>query len=662
MDSQHVMQIPKKVWVFAAIAIVVAITLALFDWNWLRGPLASYLSAKVGRPVRIEGNFRVTLSTRPLLTADYVTVGNAPWSNEPTMASAQRVHIRLNLRSLLFGPLVLHEARLLRPRLLLEKSADGKENWEAGGAGPPALPLPGRLGIEDGILRYRDPGAGTDVSINIASSASPASGSTPVHFAGSGRLRNSAFTIEGNAESLLALEDSHQPYRLDVKARAGDTSAHYDGTVIPARLDSVDGTLMLQGRDLSQLYPIIPVPFPWTPPYRLNGRLKHESALWSFDQFTGKVGDSDLAGRFDVDRSAQRLLVDADLVSQSLNYKDLGGLIGLPPAAGTPSAKSAAQKKETAKRAQTGRALPTRPYDPNHLRAIDAKVHLKGKRFMASDLPLDNLDAVLDLHGGILTLKPLDFGVAGGHVVSTLVIDAREKLFRTKGEMTVRNVELGKILPKLKPPQGSAGKVGGQAHFVATGNSIADMLATSNGEAALISWGGEASELSIVLTNLDLARAAQLLLKGDEKAAIRCVVADFVAEDGRMAAKTLVIDTDAEKILGAGSIDFAKERYDLTLTAQSKRPSLLALRGPIVVDGSFSAPQVHPAVGPIAARVASSLALGALNPLAALLPLIDTGGSKDADCRGLMQEAKESVQARTAVPARGAAPELSSKR
>jgi AsmA family protein len=656
------MQIPKKVWVFAAIVAIVAITLAFFDWYWLRGPLATYLSAQVGRPVRIEGNFRVALSSRPLLTADYVTVGNAAWGSEPTMANAQRVNVRLNLRSLLFGPLVLHEASLVRPRLLLEKSADGQENWEIGGTGPPALPLPGRLKIEDGVVRYRDPGAGTDVSINIASSGSSASGATPVHFSGAGRLRKNAFTIEGNAESLLALEDRHQPYRLDVKARAGDTNAHFDGTVIPARLDSVDGMLMLQGRDLSDLYPIIPVPFPWTPPYRLNGRLKHDTALWSFDQFTGKVGDSDLAGRFNVDKSGPRLQVDADLVSQSLNYKDLGGLIGLPPTTATPSAKSAAQKKEMAKRAQTGRALPTKPYDPNHLRAIDAKVHLKGKRFMTSDLPLDNLDAVLDLRGGIVTLKPLDFGVGGGHVVSTLVMDAREKVFRTKGEVTVRNVELAKVLPKLKPPQGSAGKVGGQAHFVATGNSIADMLATSNGEAALISWGGEASELSIVLTNLDLARAAQLLLKGDEKAAIRCVVADFAAEDGRMVAKTLVIDTDAEKILGAGSIDFAKERYDLTLSAQSKRPSLLALRGPIVVDGSFSAPQVHPAVGPIAARVASSLALGALNPLAALLPLIDTGGNKDADCRGLMQEAKESEQARSTVPARGPSPELSSKR
>jgi hypothetical protein len=655
------MQIPKKVWVVAAIAAIVLVTLVFFDWNWLRGPLGSYLSAKVGRPVKIEGDFHVALSTRPLLTADYVTVGNAPWGSEPTMANAQRVNVRLSLRSLFFGPLVLHEARMVRPRLLLEKSSDGQGNWEIGGAGVAAFPLPGRLAIDDGVVRYRDPAAGTDISVNLASSASSASGATPVHFAGAGRLRNSAFTIEGDAESLLALEDRHQPYRLDVKARAGDTNAHYDGTVIPARLDSVDGMLTLQGRDLSQLYPIIPVPFPWTPPYRLSGRLKHDAALWSFHEFTGKVGDSDLAGRFDVDRSGQRLLVDADLVSQSLSYRDLGGLIGLPPAAQTSTAKSTAQKKETAKRAQTGRALPTKAYDSDHLRAIDAKVHLKGKRFMTSDLPLDNLDAVLDLHAGVLTLQPLDFGVGGGHVVSSLVMDAREKIFRTKGEVTVRNVEVGKVLPKLKPPQGSAGKVGGQARFVATGNSIADMLATSNGEAALISWGGDASELSLVLTNLDLARAAQLLLKGDESSAIRCVVADFVAENGRMVARTLVIDTDVEKILGEGSIDFAKERYDLTLNAQSKRPSLLALRGPIVVDGSFSSPQVHPSVGPIVARVAGSVALGALNPLVALLPMIDTGGNNDADCRALMQDAKENVQQRKA-PATRNAPTISSKR
>jgi uncharacterized protein involved in outer membrane biogenesis len=225
-------------------------------------------------------------------------------------------------------------------------------------------------------------------------------------------------------------------------------------------------------------------------------------------------------------------------------------------------------------------------------------------------------------------------------------MDVRGKLIKTNAEVTARNVELNQILPALKPPKGSAGKVGGRAKFTATGNSVAEMLATSDGEVALISRGGDASELAIVLTNLDLARAVPLLLQGDASSPIRCMVAHMVSENGSMEARTLVIDTEAAKIRGEGNIDFRDERYDLRLKAQSKRPSLVALRGPIKIDGSFKNPVVHPEPGQIAARVGTSIALGALNPLAALLPLIDLGGAADAICQALMAEASADVQAR----------------
>jgi hypothetical protein len=639
------MQIPKKAWIFLGVAAVIAIVVALFEWNWLRSPLANYLSGRVGRPVAIQGDLHGEWSFKPLFSAYSVTVANPSWSAEPLMARAQRVDARVDLVSLFGGPISLPEVTLVGPRVLLERGADEHANWEL--PGPSDIPVIGRLNIEDGVIRFLHSEVGTDVTVNVASSASPGDGTTPVHFSGSGRLRNNPFTVEGDAASLLALEKGDRPYRVNASAQAGYTRARFDGTVIPNRIDNVEGALTLQGRDLSQLYPIIPVPFPWTPPYRLSGQLKHDGKVWTFKEFTGKVGDSDMAGNFALDRSKARPFVNADLVSTRLDYKDLGGLVGLPPADEPPSARTPEQNKEAAKREQSGRVLPTKPYDLEKLRIVDAKVRFKGKQFMASKLPLDNMNAALDLQNGVLKLQPLDFGVAGGNVSSTLVLDARDKVIKTNGDITVRNVELKQIVPGFKPPKGSAGKVGGRAHLSATGNSVADMLGSSNGEIALISHGGEASALAVVLTNLDLARAVPLLLKGDENSPIRCVVADFVDENGTMTARTLVMDTEAEKILGEGSIDFANERYDLTLNAKSKKPSMVALRGPILIDGSFKSPKVHPAVGPVAVRVGTSVALGvAATPVAALLPLIDFGGATDADCRALIQDARENVEAR----------------
>ena len=504
------MHMPKKAWIVLGIAAVIAIIVALFEWNWLRSPLATYLSGRVGRAVAIEGDLHGEWSWKPLFSAESVTVRNASWSSEPVMAQARRVDVRVDIASLFSRPVSLPEVTLVAPEVLLERDADGRANWELPGRGPSNIPVIGRLNIEDGVVRFLHAEVGTDVVVDVESSASSDSGTTPVHFSGSGRLRNNPFTVEGDAATLLALEKGDRPYRVNASARAGYTSVRFEGTVIPNNVDNVDASLTLQGRDLSQLYPIVPVPFPWTPPYRVSGQLKHTGKLWTFNEFTGKVGDSDIAGNFALDRGKTRPFVTADLVSTRLDYKDLGGLIGLPPADEPPSARTPEQNKEAAKREASGRVLPTRPYDLEKLRIADAKVHFKGKKFMASNLPLDNMNAALDLQDGVLKLQPLDFGVAGGLVTSTFVLDARDKVIKTNGDITVRNVELKQLIPGFKPPKGSAGKVGGRARLSATGNSIADMLGSSNGEVALISRGGEASALAVVLTNLDLARAASL--------------------------------------------------------------------------------------------------------------------------------------------------------
>ena len=635
------MRAGNRKWVIGlgALVLVIVVAIALFDWNMLRGPISRYVSQKLDRPFAINGDLHVDLSLHPLVTADYITLANKAWSTEPRMADVQRLAVRIDLLPLLHGQVVLPEVALTAPKLVLERNQQGDANWTFGNEPSTggALPAIGRLRIEAGSVRYVDPGLKTDITVAVASVAGDQSRDA-IQVQGRGTYNGEPFTLKGQAASPLALEQKDRPYEVDLQARAGTTAASYQGTIVPSRADELGGAVSLQGKDVSQLYPLIPVTLPWTPPYRLSGELRHTGGVWSMQQIKGKIGNSDVAGELSVDRNGKRPVIKADLTSQLLDYHDLGGFVGLPPpGAGTRGTPE--QKKEVAKQETTGKVLPARPIDLAGLRAADASVHLKGLRVMAATIPLDKLDARLELQNGVLKLQPANFGLGGGNAVLNLVVDGRENIPKVQADATLRNVELARVFPSLKPPKGNAGKLGGRLQFTGHGNSIAEMLASSNGSLALINWGGQASELTMVLSNLDLANAAELLLRGDANASIRCAVADFGIDNGQWGVRTLVVDTAAEKILGQGSADFKTEQYDFRLEAKSKRPSLMALRGPIVVDGSFRTPHVRPAAGPLLARVGASVALGvALTPIAALLPLIDTGGAADADCAGLIED------------------------
>lgn len=445
------------------------------------------------------------------------------------------------------------------------------------------------------------------------------------------------FAVEGRAGSLLSLADAGRPYWLDVRAHGGASGAAFTGTLSPRGFEHIAGKLELRGTDLSELYPLIPVPLPWTPPYQLSGLLQRQGDSWLLSKLRGKVGDSDLAGSFAMDNSGSRPSISADLKSRRLNYRDLGGLVGLPPGHKPRTDGTPEQKVAAARRAAGEAVLPQEPYNLERLRAVDADVKFRGEQIAAAAIPLSEVLAHVILQNGELKLDPLELNIAGGRIVSSITTSARDAALRTSARISARNVDIARIWPQFKPPKGRSGRVGGRAELSSTGNSVAQMLGSMNGDLALIMTGGSTSALSLMLANLDLARATALLLGGDEDAAIRCAVADFKAKNGVLTATTLIVDTTAAKITGAGSIDFREEQFDLRLDTDSKRVSPFALRGPVLVQRSFKKPDVRPEIGRAAVRAAGAIALGALaTPLAALLPLIDTGDADNANCTALV--------------------------
>ena len=617
------------------IALALVAMVLLWDWNWFKGPVERQVEARTGRELRIAGDLDVDLGWTPTISAEGVRFGNAPWSENPTMAASERVEFSIALRPLLRGQTLIPQLRLSAPRLNLERGPEGVGNWEFGerdGDGPQFR----RVWIDDGKLQFLDAARKTDIKVDIASEAAATAGApAPVTVEGGGVWRGSQFTVSGRAESPLQLRDRDSPYRIDARAQAGATRAHARGTLVdPLRLRDFDLKMALSGDNLEDLYPLVGIAMPPTPPYALDGRFTRDGSRWHYNGFTGRVGDSDLRGDASIDTGGERLYLRAKLASRLLDFDDLAGFVGGAPKSGKGETSNPELTAQAAREDTRARALPDTSYNLEKLRAMDADVNWTAARIDSPLLPLDDMDAHLLLENGVLRLQPLNFGVADGDIRSTINMDARQATIRTRADISARGLNLSKLLPKVELSEGAIGKVSGDVDLAGHGNSVAGMLATSDGEVVLGIGRGSISNLLMEMAGIDLAEIIKFKLGGDRLIPIRCAFGEFTVKDGVMTARSLAFDTSDTLLIGEGTISLRDETLDLTIKPRPKDRSLFALRAPLLVDGTFKSPRIRPDYARVGLRAAIALTLGSIAAPAALLGTLELGPGEDSQCGG----------------------------
>jgi uncharacterized protein involved in outer membrane biogenesis len=623
--------------VLGALAACLLVLALLFQWNWLRGSIERIVTWQTGRSFEIAGDLDVDLGRVTTLRANALSFGNAPWSKVPVMAAADRAELSVEIWPLLFKRETrITDIRLTKPHLRLETGPDRKGNWVFGDRDGESRIVYRALRIDDGRLLFLDPARRTEVDVRLASTpGATTADSPPVDIEGKGRWSGNRFTLAGQVASPLALRETDKPYRIDLRATAGATRAHARGTLLdPFRLRDFDLKLMLAGQNLEDLFPLIGVATPPTPPYRLDGRFTRDGNTWNYDGFTGVVGDSDLGGSASVTVGRDRPLLKANLASKRLDFDDLAGFVGAPPQTGGSEAANAQQRTEAAALAADARMLPDTPYDLAKLRAMDADVRWKAHRINAPGLPLDDMDAHLLLEGGLLRLEPLNFGVAQGDIRSQIRMDARSSPIRTQARIAARGLDLGELFPQAELTKSAIGRIGGDISLTGTGNSIAAILGSSSGDVAIGMGRGQISNLLMELAGLDIAEALKFLVTKDRTVPVRCAFGDFTVKGGVMQARALAFDTTDTLIVGKGQISLKDETLDLELRPRPKDRSILALRSPLVVGGTFKDPSFRPDFKRLGLRGATALALGSIAPPAALLATIEVGPGEDSGCGG----------------------------
>ena len=457
--------------VLGVVILAVVLFLVFFDLNRLRGPLSTMVSDKLERPFAIRGDLDVAWSWTPKATINDIELDNASWGSRPEMFTLDRAEVSLQIPDLFKGHLVLPEIRVSKPRLLLEKNAEGKANWDFGvlpkeeekkPAGPSIsrrwFPKIDRLAIDDGKLVFRDPTSHTELDMNV-SNVMGASNEQALELTGRGRLQKEQFTLDVRGGSILTLWQQGKPFPVNVRVAYGDTEAKVSGTIAELlQLKGPDLRLETHGPDLAVLRPFTRVWIPETPPYRFTGKISREGERWRIKGFEGKLGGSDLSGDLMFTMRNERPFMDGDLISRKLDLRDFAGFIGASPKPDDPPRP---------------RLLPDQPYDLEELRVADADIRFRSDNIVTPMMPVDELITHVKLDHGVVTLQPLNFVIGFGRITSDIMLDARGEEILTKMDTKIDKVPFKRLVSKTPFADETAGTFLGRVDIATAGNSVA---------------------------------------------------------------------------------------------------------------------------------------------------------------------------------------------
>jgi AsmA family protein len=653
--------------VLASLALVLTLVLLFFPWDLLRGPINRYVSGELGRRFEITERLSVKLGRSTTVRADGLEFANPEWAREPYLVKAKAVEFDIRLWPLLFGKVDLPRMALFEPQIALQIEPDGRRTWALSRdtSDASAAPKIGALTVDRGTLKYLASSQGADMmalfTLNPESSGtSSGSAQLPLGYKLSGKWNNEPFTANGRTGSVLQLSrDLTQSFPIELNAQTGKTTLKAKGSVENLQeFSGLNATFDIQGRNLEELYKLAGVVLPSTPPYKLRGELRKRGRVWDATKIQGVLGKSDLAGELSFDTSQKTPLLTGKVRSKLLDFDDLRPVIGLPvkttvSAATSTIAATAAPAKAVAQKSASAnpqrKVLPTATLDLVKLKAMNADVVYSALDIRhVEELPLDNGSVHVKLSSGVLRLEPLALGVAGGSLAGQITIDSNvvPAAFDTKFDL--RAVQLNKLFPKIESTKSSLGKVSGQVGLKGRGNSMAQMLGSASGDVAVLMGKGELSNILLEFMGLDGGEIIKFFLRGDRNVQLRCAAAAFEVKQGLMASKVILLDTSDTVINGSGQISLANETLNLVLKPEPKDQSILSLRSPLKIGGTFAAPTAGPDKAALAGRAGLAIALGVINPLLALLATVETGPGQDADCTaalGIAANPKAKAQA-----------------
>ncbi len=423
--------------------------------------------------------------------------------------------------------------------------------------------------------------------------------------------------------------DDAAGYSGDVEIDAPDYKLHLQGQFGSlAGMQGIDATVAGSGTELPAVGALADLAAHLRDAWQVNFHVKGTRERVQLDDLKLTLGRSDIAGTLSLIRSGPRPRIEGKLTSDlfvtSLLEKGDEKSVG----------------SQAAGKAGGNRVLSDEPIPVDWVKAADASVEIAAKRVEGTLFNYEDALVRATLDNGHLELASEKGTIYGAESRGLMQIDATVSPPRVVMEASARGADVGKITGDWSDPPFMTGQGDFEVKISATGDSPADLMANLSGEGRVVVGEGTAQVgvLERMVRTVGLKTIGGLL--GEDKVdsvPMKCFAANLTAKEGLVKADVLVLDTEKATIFGSGTIDFAKEQYDLVFKPKPKSVTLNTAV-PIRVGGTFQDPTVSAeAVGTL--RKIAGIASLFVFPPAAIAGLADFG-SGDNQCVKLAAQSK----------------------
>lgn len=579
-----------------------------------------------------------------------VALANADWGRAEDMLTVDSLKARIDVGALFTGSIVAPLVDIDGARVIYAINESGETNLPLPKSKQEAnkpfslagLPLVREARLNDVTAIYRNAQSGVEAELDLASASFTAADGKPIKLVAEGRYDGAPLKIDASGGTWQALtEETGEPFPIELASSLGALSASASGTIgQPAQLQGLDLKIEINADQIPAVYPLAKTFIQPTPALHLAGHVTSETGEQGTTRYTIADLDASLdkseitGGTLTVSFAGPRPRVEGRVQASQFWFDDLTSYFSAP----------SAQEK-------TGKGvLPESSFWPlPAFRAADANVDFELGQFHGFGLYFDMLSGTATTDDGVFRFQPIRGTRGEAEMVTYVSVYSNASPVKTDVKAEISRLNLDRRVSNL--PVASVpitGRLSSRVKLGMDGNTIARMAGTANGEIVFAIDKGQVSGLLLELLGLDVAEALGLVVSEDDEdvpVKIRCAMGNMPVADGVVTLKTFVIDTADTVIKADGTVGLDKETLDLEVVPYPKDFSLLSLRAPIGIQGTFAAPEIFTDPAGIGVESTADKVINAiLTPIAGLLPPFDSGQEDGSDCRKLMEEAGVSAE------------------